>query len=175
MPTPVSPDFAGFGLFNGPITYEDGRIFAGLYEFSPAGIPEPDHVMAFDASDGALLWSQDFGRTWSGASVQNGVVYVGNSEAGELHTFDATNGDPLGVYSLPTGTTSLAQLRGDTLYVGCGVFGATGGVRAYRAPAATVPALGPVGMALSLCLLGATAYWRLLGRRARGKAERGQR
>lgn len=163
LPTPITPAFAGFGLFNGPVTYDDGRLFAGLNEFVPAVTPAPDHVMAFDATDGSLLWSRDFGATWSGASVQNGVVYVGNSQAGQLHTFDAATGDPLGVYPLPAPTTSLAAVRGDALYVGYGIFGSVGGVRAYQP--AGVPSLGAVALGVVGWLIGGLGYWRLRVRR----------
>ena len=67
VPLPTPPGFAGFGLFNGAIAYENGRIYAALFRHIPATNPEPKHLMAFDVrrSPGPLTFvssRRSFGR-----------------------------------------------------------------------------------------------------------------
>ncbi|MFQ5514437.1 MAG: PQQ-binding-like beta-propeller repeat protein, partial [Myxococcota bacterium] len=133
LPTPVTPDFAGFGLFNGPLAFADGRFFAALYQFSPATVPAPDHLQAFDAVTGATVWTDDIGPAWAGTTASNGVVFVGTNASSEFFAYDAASGTRLTSFSLPATTVSRANIDGDALYIGYGLFGA-GGVRAYRLP-----------------------------------------
>src|SRR5690606_16977009 len=50
-PLPVSPGFAGFGLFNGAIEYDGERIYAALNEHIPDLVPDLDRLVAFDPTD----------------------------------------------------------------------------------------------------------------------------
>ncbi|MDG2308715.1 MAG: hypothetical protein P8R42_29395 [Candidatus Binatia bacterium] len=44
-----------FGLFNGAVGFAGDRFHAALYETIPVASPEPEHLMAFSAVDGATL------------------------------------------------------------------------------------------------------------------------
>ena len=167
-PHPVAPGFAGFGLFNGPLAIADGRVFAALFQLAPARVcdndpgtgctadgdclggsclSEPDHLMAFDASDGSLLWSDDIGPSWSAVSVVDGVVYVGTNDtdpaddSSTLFAYSAETGARLSEFKLPKSTVSRAVVDGDSLYVGYGIFGPGGGVRALHSACPSVPRL----------------------------------
>src|SRR4029453_12747046 len=96
--TPVSPGFAGFGLFNGAIAYADGRIFAALNALAPSRVcsndahrgcssdaqcenggtcpPEGKHLKAFDATTGQQVWEEEIGRSWAHAPVRTGAVFA---------------------------------------------------------------------------------------------------
>jgi outer membrane protein assembly factor BamB len=155
QPTPISPGFAGFGLFNGAIAYADGRIFAALNSLIPARVcdndhsagcasdgdcfggtclPEPEHLMAFQATDGSTAWSDEIGRSWGHVRVENGVVYSGTGTffggATEVYAYDAANGTRLGTFPLPIASASRPLVVDDTLYVGYGLIGG-GGIRAF--------------------------------------------
>src|SRR5262249_41661617 len=41
-PEPITPAFAGYGLFNGALGYADGRIYAALYALFPARLCSND-------------------------------------------------------------------------------------------------------------------------------------
>jgi len=131
LPLPVTPDFAGFGLFNGPITVAEGRVHAALYEFAPPTEPEPDHLQAFDVETGATLWTDDIGPSWSGIGFNDGVVYAGTNDSAEFFAYDAANGTRLAAFALPATTVSRAIVEDESLYIGYGIFGGVGGVRAY--------------------------------------------
>ncbi len=156
--TPISPGFAGFGLFNGAIAYADGRIFAALYfllpprvcsndaqkgcsadgDCAPGGTcpAEPKHLMAFDAATGATLWQDEIGRSWSHVAVANGVVYAGtqstdpDTKESWLYAYDAATGQRLATLTLPTASAARAAIVGDTVYVGYGLAN-LGGVSAF--------------------------------------------
>ena len=132
VPKPVTPDFAGFGLFNGPLAIADGRIFAALYDFSPSITPAPDHMQAFDLATGASLWTSNMGISWSGIGTSNGVVFTGNNAFSGFRMFDAATGAPLGTRSLGAATTSVARADGNDVYIGYGIFGGSGGIRAFE-------------------------------------------
>jgi outer membrane protein assembly factor BamB len=159
VPTPVSPGFAGFGFFNGALAHAEGRIHAALGNVIPSRVcsndprrgcttdaqcpggtcpPEPEHLAAFDATNGALLWSDEIGRSWSSVAVVNGVVYAGTnrddpmSGASEFFANDAANGARLATLPLPATSAARAAVAGDSLYVGYGTdVGGAGGVRAF--------------------------------------------
>jgi len=133
-PKPVTPAFAGFGLFNGPVAIADGRVHAALYDFIPALVPAPNHVQAFDVATGATLWTAPMPSSWSGVGAANGLVYMGANSIANLRAYNAATGAFLAVLDLPAATTSTAQVYGDTLYVGYGIFGNVGGVRAFSFP-----------------------------------------
>jgi len=152
QPTPITPGFAGFGLFNGPITYADGRIHAALNNMFPANlcdnglhqncrtnddcdpggtcVLEPPHRMAFDARDGSTLWTAEIGRSWSAVAVHDGVSYAGKNGSGDFFAHDAATGALLHTFTLPRDVSARALVAGDMLYVGFGVSN-PGGVRAY--------------------------------------------
>ncbi|MEN8159375.1 MAG: PQQ-binding-like beta-propeller repeat protein [Myxococcota bacterium] len=134
LPKPETPAFAGFGLFNGALDVEDGRIFAALYEFFPPANPAPPHLMAFDAEDGSIAWSAEIGPSWGHVEASNGVVFTGTNAAPVLYAYDAETGQRRAEFPLPAITTSKPTVEETSLYVGYGVFGGTGGVRAYILP-----------------------------------------
>jgi outer membrane protein assembly factor BamB len=131
LPAPVSPAFAGYGLFNAELAYANRRFYAALYEFIPATTPAPNHLMAFSEVDGSTVWSDEIGRSWSSVSVANGVLYAGTQASPVLYSYDAKTGVRLGSYPLPATSTSRGTVTAGHLYIGYGV-AATGGVRAYR-------------------------------------------
>ncbi len=138
LPVPLTPAFAGFGLFNGAIGYADGKFYAGLNEMIPATIPRPDHVQAFDADDGSSAWSEPGGPTWSSVGLANGVLFVGSAGLGgavpTLFSYDASDGTPLHEFDLPNTASSGPSVADGELYVGYGVLSSPGGVRAYELP-----------------------------------------
>lgn len=154
-PTPISPGFAGFGLFNGAIAHADGLIFAALNSLIPSRVcdndhskectsdadcpggacpPEPEHLKAFRATDGSEAWSAEIGRSWSHVRAATGVVYSGTGTffggAKEFYAYDAVTGVRLGAFPLPAVSASRPLVVDDTVYVGYGLIGG-GGVRAF--------------------------------------------
>ena len=130
--TPL-PDFVGFGLFNGAIGFADHRIFAAL---DGEGIwPDAnDHLFAFDDLDGSTAWSAQIGRSWGHVSIANGLVFAGNNLDGRFFVHDASDGSLLNTLTLPDVSSSGPSIVGGTVYVGYGIFGATGGVMAFGLP-----------------------------------------
>jgi outer membrane protein assembly factor BamB len=131
LPPPVSPAFAGYGLFNAELAYADRKLYAALYEFVPAVTPAPPHLMAISEVDGSVVWTDDIGRSWSSPAVGGGVVYVGTQAGPTLFSYDAKTGARLQTYALPQTSASKGAISNGHLYIGYGVGGA-GGVRAYR-------------------------------------------
>ncbi|HEX6245774.1 MAG TPA: PQQ-binding-like beta-propeller repeat protein, partial [Polyangiales bacterium] len=131
LPAPVSPAFAGYGLFNSALAYSNRKFYAALYEFVPAVNPAPNHLMALSEIDGSTVWSDEIGRSWSSPAVANGVLYVGTQTSPVLYSYDAKTGARLGSYPLPQTSASLGVVSNGHLYIGYGV-GGTGGIRAYR-------------------------------------------
>jgi polyvinyl alcohol dehydrogenase (cytochrome) len=138
----ATPDgFAGFGLFNGSPALQNGRIFASLNQFfdgSPAGIV---HTQAFEDADGSPAWNAalDIGPTWGAVSVANGVVFVAKGNLGvepspAFYAFDAGDGSLLGSFPLPAQSSSGPSIVDGELYIGFGILGSQGGVRAYGLP-----------------------------------------
>jgi outer membrane protein assembly factor BamB len=132
--TPVSPGFAGFGLFNGAVAYDNGFLYAALFHTIPPANPEPPHLMSFDPSDGSIVWTSEIGPAYSSVGVHNGVLFTGTNDVAELYVYDATKGERLKTFELPATTSSKAAIVGDTAYVGYGIISGVGGVRAYRLP-----------------------------------------
>jgi outer membrane protein assembly factor BamB len=138
LPTPVSPGFAGYGLFNGAVGYAGGRFFAALNEvfYAPGDPtpPPPKHLMAFSEVDGGTVWDDEIGRSWSHVGIANGVLYASTNEAAEFYAYDAATGARLATFALPEGTTSAggAVVVDGMLYLPYGVQGDKGGVQAYR-------------------------------------------
>ncbi len=134
LPTPVTPAFAGFGLFNAAVAFADQRFYAALYEFAPPTVPAPKHLQAFTISGGNTVWEDDIGRSWGSAAVGGGLVFVGTQTANEFYVYDAALGTRLKTFTMPSTVSSGASIVDGTVYVGYGVFGAPGGVRAYALP-----------------------------------------
>ncbi|TFH25530.1 MAG: hypothetical protein E4H03_00400, partial [Myxococcales bacterium] len=176
QPTPVPPGFAGFGLFNGPLSVDNGMIYAAIYKLIPRTVcaddhttgcttnadcsvgeclPDVNHLMAFDADDGSIVWSQQIGSTWSATSVSNGIVFTGTdpgeapSGLSQLLAHDAATGAPLAAYELTNATVTKAAVDADSLYVGYGVVSSPGGVQAFELRCPEQPRAG--------CLTGAKA------------------
>jgi outer membrane protein assembly factor BamB len=134
LPIPVSPAFAGFGLFNGALAYENGRIYAALFEMIPRANPAPPHLQAFDVQDGSTLWTSEIGRAYAHVGVKNDVLFTGTNDVPDWYVYDATSGARLKTFQLPATTSSRAAVSGDTVYVGYGIISNVGGIRAYRLP-----------------------------------------
>jgi outer membrane protein assembly factor BamB len=76
-PTPVTPGFAGYGLFNGAIGFANQRIHAALFNMiSGTGNP-PNHLRAFSSVDGDELWSDEIGLSWSHVGIATDLLFVG--------------------------------------------------------------------------------------------------
>ncbi len=128
-------DFAGFGLFNGAIGFEDGDIFAALYQqINEIGGPL-DRLWSFSGTDGLSNWSaREDEFTWAHVALANGVLFVG-ATANVLEVYDAATGtllNTLGGFSARV--VGGASISDGTLYVPYGVTGNTGGVMAFALP-----------------------------------------
>ena len=135
VPLPVTPGFAGFGLFNGALEYDGEKLYAALYQVIPDADPELERLIAFDPSDGSIVWGADIGVSWAHASEANGVVYAGARAGSSLYAHDAETGERLATLPLPLENVSKAVVVGDTLYVGYGVASpGEGGVIAFTLP-----------------------------------------
>ena len=134
LPTPVTPAFAGFGLFDGALAYADQRFHAALYEFIPATAPAPPHRQTFSAVDGSTLWTDEIGAGWGSLAIGGGVSFAGTLASPVVYVHDAATGARLGALDLPAVTSSGASIVDGTVFVGYGVFGAEGGVRAFTLP-----------------------------------------
>lgn len=134
LPLPTPPGFAGFGLFNGALAHENGRIYAALYQMIPRANPEPPHLQAFDVQTGETLWTSEIGRAYAHVGVKNDVLFTGTNDVPDFYVYDATNGTRLKTFQLPATSSSRAAVSGDTVYVGYGILSNVGGVRAYRLP-----------------------------------------
>jgi hypothetical protein len=169
LPTPITPGFAGFGLFNGAIGYADQRIHAALNALIPARVcdndhsrgcntdaqcgdgiclPEPMHMAAFSATDGALTWSDEIGRSWSSVGIANGLVFAGTNEESEVsegvtisyyYAYDAVTGERLNTFEIPAASASGASIVDGTVYFGYGIFSSMGGVVALSLPEPPTP------------------------------------
>jgi outer membrane protein assembly factor BamB len=134
VPTPVSPGFAGFGLFNGALAFEQGRLYAALNEVIPATNPAPPHLMSFDPRDGRIVWSTDIPPAWASVGVKQGVLFTGNNDVAEMYVHDAGTGQRLNTLSLPATAASRPAIVGDRVYVAYGIISGVGGIRAYGLP-----------------------------------------
>jgi outer membrane protein assembly factor BamB len=134
VPTPVSPAFAGFGLFNAAVGFADQRFFAALYEQVPPAMPAPDHLMAFSAVDGSTAWSDDIGISWGSIALAGGLVFAGTQDTTDFFVYDATTGTRLKTFGMPSNVASGASVVGGTVYVGYGEVTPDGGVQAFALP-----------------------------------------
>jgi outer membrane protein assembly factor BamB len=139
--TAATDGFAGFGLFNGPPAFADDRLFTSLNQYFD-GTPDPIvHTKAFTIANGDPAWdaSLDIGVTWGAVSAVNGVVFVGegnifNIPEPAFYAFAASDGSHIATFPLPAQSTSGPSAVGSELFVGFGVLGPSGGVRAYELP-----------------------------------------
>ena len=134
VPTPVSPAFAGFGLFNGAIGFADQRFYAALYRQIPEFMPAPEHLMAFSAVDGSTVWSDEIGDSWGHVGLAGGLLFTGTEDAEEFYVYDATTGTRLKTFPMPATVTSGASIVGGIVYVGYGTTSGVGGVMAFALP-----------------------------------------
>lgn len=161
-PTPVTPSFAGFGLFNGAPGFANGRFFATLDGFPTFRPPLTEHLYAFDASDGSTVWQEEIGVSWGSVGIANGVVFAGAGTFGPdyrcaddeslaciedvdcptgtcvprgiWYAYDASSGERLREFALPANVASGASIVDGNVYVGYGIFGGGGGVAAFELP-----------------------------------------
>ena len=159
-PTPVTPNFAGFGLFNGALGFADQRFYATLNDFGQPLNPAPNHLMAFSAVDGNVTWQDDIGASWGSMAVANGLLFMGTLATQQLcsnnpvvscssdgdcsggtcqnmsfyYVYDASNGTRLKTFTMPDNVSSGASVVNGTIYVGYGIFGSAGGVQAFSLP-----------------------------------------
>jgi len=147
LDTPVTPGFAGWGLFNGAVGYAEGRFFAALHNvISPHG--DFDRLQAFDAADGATVWSDPFHLSWGDMAIANGVLYVGDCGSnttcnssfscegidcpvGYYYLYDTNLGRHIRTIELPAPVAGGAAIVDGTVYVPYGLFTAPGGVVAF--------------------------------------------
>lgn len=160
-PTPVTPGFAGFGLFNGAIGFANQRIHAALFAMaSPTGNP-PNHLRAFSSVDGEELWNDEIEQSWSHVGIANDLVFTGTEqtmqrcgsdlvtecsdddacpgshcvEASPYYVYDARDGRRLTTLTLPANVAGGASIVDGTAYIPYGTFDIDGGVVAYALPA----------------------------------------
>jgi outer membrane protein assembly factor BamB len=134
QPTPVSPSFAGFGLFNGAVGFANQRFHAALYQMVPPVLPAPEHLAAFSAVDGSTLWDDEIGLSWGSVGIGGGLVFAGNQDDANFYVYDAATGTRLNTVLMPDNVTSGASVVDGTVYVGFGVLSSTGGVQALALP-----------------------------------------
>ena len=131
--TPL-PDAAGLGLFNGAVGWADNRIHAALYSPGAAWPAANDHFYAFNDLNGGTVWSAQIGESWAHIALANGLVFAGTNGSGDFYVHDAAAGTRLNTLALPSSSSSGASIVNGTVYVGYGIFGASGGVRAFALP-----------------------------------------
>ena len=117
-PKPVTPSFAGFGLFNGAIGFVANRFVAALNDFVPALASPPEHLMAFSPVDGSTVWQDEIGASWGSIGAGGGLVVVGTNASAVLYVYDATTGTRLATLTMPATVTSGASIVDGTIYVG---------------------------------------------------------
>jgi outer membrane protein assembly factor BamB len=137
-----APTFAGFGLFNGAVAYDEetDRFFAALFDIP--GFPDADdHMLSFDGVDGATAWTASLagGNSWQSPTIANGLVYAGTLANDSLLVFDATSGALEATLPASAGTVmGGAAIENGVVYIPFGdVFSgmnSAGGVRAYALP-----------------------------------------
>lgn len=134
VPTPVSPGFAGFGLFNGAVGFADQRFYAALYRQIPEFMPAPEHLTAFSAVDGSTVWADEIGHSWGHVGLAGGLLFTGTEDAEEFYVYDATTGTRLKTFPMPATVTSGASIVDGVVYVGYGTTSINGGVMAFALP-----------------------------------------
>jgi outer membrane protein assembly factor BamB len=133
-PVPVTPSFAGFGLFDGAVGFAGDRFFAALYNFTPPLVSPPKHLQAFSAVDGSTAWEDEIGVSFGAVGIGGGLVAMGTLSAANVYVYDATTGVRLKTLPIPTTTSSGPSIVDGTIYVGYGLGGSVGGVAAFGLP-----------------------------------------
>ena len=134
VPAPVTPGFAGFGLFNGAVGFANDRFFAALYDHVPSIPSPPKHLQAFSAVDGSMAWEDEIGLSWSGVGIGGGLVATGTLAGSNVYVYDATTGVRLKTLALPGQVTAGPAIVDGAIYVSYGLGGPAGGVAAYGLP-----------------------------------------
>ena len=129
-----APSFAGFGLFNGALGFADHSLFAALYDLNNTWPSSNPHLYAFRDGNGSPIWSDQIGVSWGSVAWANGLLFVGTQAAPRLYIYDAQSGMRLKEVVMPASVSSGASIVNGTVYVGYGVFGATGGIKAFGLP-----------------------------------------
>jgi len=161
LPTPVTPGFAGFGLFNGAIGFANQRIHAALYIMATPGGNPPNHLVTFSSVDGHELWHDDVGISWSHVGIANNLLFVGTqntmqrcsndlekecaeddecpgghcADASPYYIYDARDGRRLKTITLPANGVGGTSIVNGSVYIPYGVLSSDGGVIAYALPA----------------------------------------
>jgi outer membrane protein assembly factor BamB len=117
-PKPVTPAFAGFGLFNGGVGFVANHFVAALNDFVPTLTSPPEHLMAFNPVDGSTTWQDEIGASWGSIGAGGGLVVVGTNATNVLYVYDATNGTRLAMLPMPDVVSSGASIVDGTIYVG---------------------------------------------------------
>jgi outer membrane protein assembly factor BamB len=133
-PSPVTPNFAGFGLFDGAVGFANDRFFAALFDFAPGLAMPPKHLQAFSALDGSTVWEDEIGTSFSGVGIANGLVAMGTLAASSLYVYDAATGVRLKTLALPSTSSVGPSIVDGTMYVGYGLGGPVGGLAAFGLP-----------------------------------------
>jgi outer membrane protein assembly factor BamB len=134
VPEPVTPAFAGFGLFNGGIGFSANRFIASLFDQTPSIPNPPKHLMAFSAVDGTTDWEDEIGPSWGGVSIGGGVAIMGALSAPQVYVYDATTGVRKQTITMPETVSGGPAIVDGTVYIAYGVGGVLGGVQAYSLP-----------------------------------------
>jgi polyvinyl alcohol dehydrogenase (cytochrome) len=134
VPQPVTPGFAGFGLFNGGVGFVNDRFFAALYDHVPSIATPPKHLMAFSAVDGSTAWEDEIGVSWGSVGIGNGLVAVGTLVANEVYLYDVASGVRKRTLVTPETVAGGPSIVEGVVYVPYGVGGPHGGVVAYGLP-----------------------------------------
>lgn len=161
VPTPVTPGFAAYGLFNGAIGFANQRIHAALNSVASPGGNPPNHLRAFSSLDGRELWHDEIGRSWSHVGIANDLLFVGTEdvmprcstdlqqectnddqcpgghclEASPYYVYDARDGRRLNTLTLPADVAGGPSIVDGSVYIPYGTFDKDGGVVAYALPA----------------------------------------
>jgi len=125
-------DFAGYGLFNGAIGFENGNIFAALFnQINPVTGPM-DRLWSFSGTDGSSNWSdrEDI-FVWADVALANGLLFVG-SAANVLEIYDTAAGTLLHTLGgFPAQVVGGASISDGMLFVPYGTTSTVGGVMAF--------------------------------------------
>ena len=133
-PVPVTPAFAGFGLFDGAVGFDSDRFFAALYDHSPSLVSPPKHLMAFSAVDGSTAWEDEIGLSWGSVGLGGGLLVTGTLSAPVAYVYDATTGVRLATLNTGSTVTGGPAIVDGVVYVPYGLLGPSGGVRAFGLP-----------------------------------------
>jgi outer membrane protein assembly factor BamB len=134
LPVPVTPGFAGWGLFNGAVAFTGGRFFAALDGHAATTPVPPLHLQAFSVVDGSTVWDDEIDNSWSHVDVANGVLFAGPKDEGIVYAYDAETGTRLHTFEFPAPSAGGAIVVDGLLVIPYGIFEPVGGVRAYRLP-----------------------------------------